>query len=131
MVTYKMRKDYFFTTLSLFLTALVIYGSIGLLFPDENRLINHDVLQFLCFGGIGGFGFGGMLSGIILFARFIAKKSLGFKILCSCLFFFTFAFIVYFGMLTLLPYGIYNLIMMVKQRKTGVDTQTPPPQQNV
>lgn len=116
MVTTKIREEYLFTTMALFISSLLIYGCLGT-FLQEELFKNNNFLQFLLFGGIAGYGFSSILSGIILFSRYISKKSILFKIICCCLFPLTFAIVVYVGVFSFLPYEIYNVIILLKDKR--------------
>ena len=116
MTTLETRKEYLFTTMALFISSFIVYGCLGTLMKEE-FFNNNNLLQFLFFGGVAGYGFSSILSGIILFARYISKKSLLFKIVCCCLFPLTFAIIVYVGIFCFLPYGFFNMVVFLKNRK--------------
>lgn len=123
MVTIKTRKEYLYTTMALFISSFVIYGCLGAFLQDE-VFNNNNLLRFLLFGGIAGYGFSSILSGVILFSRYMSKKSIMFKIVCCCLFPLTFAAVVYVGIFSFLPYGIYNLIMLIKDNKNARGKET-------
>lgn len=116
MLTVKSRKEYVFTTIGLFISSFIIYGVLGTFFKKE-IFNDNNFLQFIVFGSLGGYGFSSMLSGIILFSRYIAEKSTLFKTVCSFLFPITFAIIVYVGIFSFLPYEIYNAIILLRNRK--------------
>lgn len=71
----------------------------------------------LIFGCIAGYGFSSILSGILLFSRFIVGKGLIFKVICCCLFPLTIAIIVYVGVFSFLPYEIYNIYAIIKKKE--------------
>ena len=114
-MTIKARKDYFFTTLAVFVSVFILYGCVGT-FLQAEIFSGSAFINFILFGGIGGYGFGSILSGIILFSRYISKKRLWFKVVCCCLFPLTIASIVFCGALGFVPYGVYNLIAMLRKR---------------
>jgi hypothetical protein len=108
-----MRVEYFACTVTLFVVAFILYGCIGSMGND--MILGSDKLwRFFGFGMLGGYGFSSILSGIILFSRFITKKDLRFKILSCALFPITFGVICYVGVFSFIPYSIYNLVKMVK-----------------
>ena len=115
MLTVKSREEYFFATTGVFISAFIIYGILGT-FMQEELFNNNNFLQLLLFGSIGGYGFSSILSGIILFARYIVKKSTLFKTVCGILFPITFAVVVYVGIFGFLPYGIYNVVILLKDK---------------
>lgn len=112
MITKYKRKEYLATTLALFFAAFLIYGCISIFLEDS--LFNTIWTRFLFFGSIAGFGFGSIFSGIILFVRFISSKGIIFKSVCCCLFPFTTAAVVFIGVLSFLPYEIYNIYLLIK-----------------
>ena len=112
-MTRKARITYLATTLSVFATGFIIYGWLGSLEPLIN---NNKIISFLCFGALGGFGFSILLSTVILVARFFAKKELWFKIIAALLWPITFAVSVYVGVFSYIPYQIYNIVKIIKDR---------------
>ncbi len=122
-MTKKNRIEYLVCTLSVVVTGFVIYGLVGSIEP----LINESKLQsFLLFGCLGGFGFSAAISTIILSVGFFKKCGLKFKIVASVLWPITFAVCVYMGVLSYIPYQIFNivkLISMVKEEKQPSDLE--------
>lgn len=120
-MTKKNRIEYLICTLCVVVTGFIIYGFVG----SAQPLINESKLQsFLFFGCLGGFGFSVVVSTIILAASFFKKRGLIFKIIASVLWPITFAACVYVGILTYIPYQIFNvvkLISMVKEEKQSKD----------
>lgn len=110
----KKRIEYLVCTMCILVTGFIIYGFVGSMEP----LINNSRWQsFLLFGCLGGMGFSMILSGVILSVRFIAARSLKFKIIASVLWIITFACTVYVGVLAYFPYQIYNIIKIIKTKK--------------
>lgn len=107
----KSRIEYLVCTMCVFITAFVIYGSIGLMQPVIG---NSRIVSFFAFGYLGGFAFSMVLSGIVLTVSFIRKRSLKFKIIASLLWFITFACCAYVGIFGYFPYQIYNLVKIIK-----------------
>ena len=107
------RIEFLAVTWSLFIVAFIIYGILGATGFNGNHLLSG-----LGFGFLAGYGFSSILSGCIIFARFITKKSLVFKIVCSCLFIISFGAIVYVGVFSLLPYSIYNLVKIIQNNES-------------
>lgn len=109
----KQRIEYLICTMCVLITGFIIYGFTGSFQP----LVNDNKLQsFILFGCMGGVGFSMLLSDVILTVRFISKRSMKFKVIASLLWFITFACSVYVGILFYVPYQIYNLIKIIKER---------------
>ena len=112
-MTRKQRIEYLVVTLCVLFTGFLIYGLVGSIQP----LINDDKLSsFLLFGCIGGFGFSMVLSTIILTVNFFQKRKLVFKIIAAILWPITFACAVYVGFVFYIPYQIYNIIKIIKEK---------------
>ncbi len=112
-MTRKKRIEYAIVTLCVFITGFLIYGSISTIQP----LINNDKFSsFLLFGCIGGFGFSMLLSTIILTVNFFGKRTLNFKIIAAILWPITFACAVYAGFFCYIPYEIYNIVKIIKEK---------------
>ena len=112
-MTRKKRIEYLIVTLCVLFTGFLIYGSISTIQP----LINNDKLSsFLLFGCIGGFGFSMLLSTIILTVNFFAKRKLIFKIIAAIIWPITFACAVYAGLFCYIPYQIYNIVKIIKEK---------------
>ena len=122
-MTKKDRIEYLVCTLSVMVTSFVIYGVVGIIEP----LINESRLQsFLLFGCLGGFGFSVIVSTIILSVRFFKNRGLKFKIAASVLWPITFAACVYAGILSYIPYQIFNIIKlksMLKEEKNSLNSE--------
>ena len=121
-MTKKNRIEYLVCTLSVVITGFIIYGFVGSIEP-----LNESKLQsFLLFGCLGGFGFSAVVSTIVLSVGFFKKRGLIFKIVASILWPITFAACVYAGMLSYIPYQIFNivkLISMVKKEKQQLNSE--------
>ena len=110
-MTKKDRIEYLVCTLSVVVTGFIIYGLIA----SQQPLINENKLQsFLLFGCLGGFGFSAIVSTIILSVGFFRKRGLVFKIIASVLWPLTFGICVYVGILSYIPYQIYNIVKIIK-----------------
>ena len=113
-MTKKNRIEYLFCTLSVVVTGFIIYGLVGSIEP----LINESKFQsFLLFGCLGGWGFSAVVSTIILAVGFFKKRGLVFKIVASVLWPITFAVCVYVGMLSYIPYQIFNIVKLISMMK--------------
>ena len=125
LMTKKNRIEYLVCTLSVLVTGFVLYGFVESMEP----LINESKLQsFLLFGCLGGFGFSAVVSAIILSVDFFRKRGLVFKIVASVLWPITFAACVYAGILSYIPYQIFNiakLISMTKKEKNTENLENP------
>ena len=123
LMTKKNRIEYLVCTLSVMVTSFIIYGLVG----SIESLINESRLQsFLLFGCLGGFGFSAILSTVILAVGFFKKRGLKFKIVASLLWPITFAVSVYAGMLSYIPYQIFNIVKLisaVKEEKKQLNTE--------
>ena len=106
------RLEYLIITSCVLLSGFIIYGFVGSVQP----LINGSkVTSFFAFGALGGFGLSLILSTIILSSRFLQKRSLIFKIAAAVLWPITFACCFYVGVFMYIPYGIYNVIILIKK----------------
>ena len=119
-MTKKNRIEYLVCTLSVLVTGFVIYGFVGSIEP----LINESKLQsFVLFGCLGGFGFSAVVSAIILSVGFFRKRGLVFKIVASVLWPITFAACVYAGILSYIPYQIFNIAKLISMTKKEKNTE--------
>jgi len=110
-MTKRNRIEYLVCTLSVVVTGFIIYGLIA----SQQPLINESKVQsFLLFGCLGGFGFSAIVSTIILSVGFFRKRGLVFKIIASVLWPLTFGICVYVGILSYIPYQIYNIVKIIK-----------------
>ena len=123
-MTKKYRIEYLVCTLSIAITGFIIYGLVGSIEP----LINGSKLKsFLLFGCLGGFGFSAIASTIILSVGFFKKRGLRFKVVASALWPITFAACVYAGMLSYIPYQIFNIVKLVSILKGEKKVQNSDP----
>ncbi len=110
-MTKRNRIEYLVCTLSVVVTGFIIYGLIA----SQQPLINESKVQsFLLFGCLSGFGFSAIVSTIILSVGFFRKRGLVFKIIASVLWPLTFGICVYVGILSYIPYQIYNIVEIIK-----------------
>ena len=120
LMTKKNRIEYLVCTLSVLVTGFVLYGFVGSIEP----LINESKLQsFFLFGCLGGFGFSAVVSAIILSIGFFRKRGLVFKIVASVLWPITFAACVYAGILSYIPYQIFNIAKLISMTKKEKNTE--------
>ena len=112
------RLEYLIVTAILFVSGFLIYGLLGCVQPLIN---NNRILSFLAFGALGGFFLSNILSTIILSSRFFAKKGLAFKVVASIFWPITFACCFYVCFFMYIPYGIYNIIKLVKKESQEIE----------
>lgn len=113
-MTKQNRIEYSVCTLSIVVTGFLIYGLLGCIEP----LINESKLQSFLFSGcLGGFGFSAVVSTIILSVGFFKKRGLKFKVVASVLWPITFATCVYVGILSYIPYQIFNIVKIISMSK--------------
>ena len=109
----KNRIAYLITTLCVLISAFFIYGAIG----SIGLLMFENKLASFCYWGLlGGIGFSMLLSDVILAVTFIKKRSLPFKIVAAILWPITAACIFYAGVALYIPYQIYNIVKIVKEK---------------
>ena len=106
------RLEYLIITACVLLSGFIIYGLVGSIQPQIN---DSKIISFFVFSALGGFGFSMMLSSIILCSRFFQKRGLTFKIVSSILWPITIACCLFVGVFMYVPYGIYNIIMLIKK----------------
>lgn len=111
-LTRKQRIEYLASTISVLVAGFLIYSLLGSVEPINGSRLH----SFFLFGLLGGVGFSAILSTVILSVRFISKKSLVFKIAASVLWPVTVGCCVYVGILSYLPYEIYNIVKIVKDK---------------
>lgn len=107
------RIEYLITTTCVLLLGFIIYGLVGSIQPLIN---DNKIISFLVFGCLGGFGFSAILSTIVLSSNFFSKRSLTFKIVSAILWPITFVCCIYVGVIMYVPYGIYNIVMLIKRK---------------
>ena len=116
-MTRRKRIEYSASTLAVLVGGFLIYSLLGSVQP----LINDSRVQsFFFFGLLGGLGFIMLLSTVILSVRFIAKRSLVFKIAASVLWPITVACCFYAGVFCYIPYEIYNIVKIISDKPAAV-----------
>ena len=119
-MTKKNRIEYLVCTLLVVITGFIIYGLVAI----QQPLINESRLQsFLLFGCLGGFGFSAIVSTIILSVGFFRKRGFGFKIIASILWPITFGICLYVGVLSYIPYQIYNIVKIIKLTRAECESK--------
>ena len=109
-MTKKKRIEYLVCTLSVAVTAFLLYRLVA----SQQPLINESKVQtFLLFGCLAGFMFSAIVSAIILSVEFFRKRGMVFKIIASVLFPITFGACMYAGIFSYIPYQIYNIVKIV------------------
>ena len=110
----KNRIAYLITTLCVLISAFFIYGAIG----SIGLLMFENKLASFCYWGLlGGIGFSMVFSSVILAVIFFKKRSLPFKIVAAILWPITFACIFYAGSVLYIPYQIYNIVKIIKEKE--------------
>ena len=119
------RLECLVVTASVFLSSFIIYGLVGSVQPLAN---NNKTLSFFVLGALGGFGISAVVFAIILASNFFQKRGLVFKIVAAILWPITLACCFYVGVFMYIPYGIYNVIMLI--RKEPEDLESPADKSN-
>ncbi len=123
MMTKKNRLEYSVCTLSVAVSGFLIYGALA---TQQPLVDDSKALSFLLFGCLGGFGFSAIISTIILSVGFFKKRGFVFKIFASVLWPITFCVCVYAGIITYIPYQIYNIVKIIsltREEKTQKQTE--------
>jgi len=113
----KKKKEYLILTMVSFGIGFIIFGTIAACNKELLEIPWNPFFIVLLYGFGGGILVGGLISGIILFSNFIKNKKLFFKIILCILFPITFILICYIGILSFLPYEIYNFVVIRKLLK--------------
>jgi hypothetical protein len=124
---HKKRITYFAVTLTMYIIGFILYGCIAAFVGGGMNLpwTDSKPVVFLLFGLLGGHFLSSLISGILLFANFTAKKGIAFKVICCVFFAVTIAVIFYVGVFAAIPYGIYNIIKLVSgENDSDVNTKT-------
>lgn len=98
----KKRKEYLFFILPTFALGFLVY--IVLVCYSVKYGNFNSPLSPVVYGIMGGYLFASIVSGIIIFVRFIKNKPLWVKIICAVLFLPLFVIIYFIGAITLIPY---------------------------
>lgn len=106
------RKEYLILTSVTFGVDFFLFGILAACSSEYIKFPFNGFVTFLIYGFMGGLLFSGVTSGFILFTNIIKRQKLFIKILACVLFPLTLALIFQGGILTLIPYGIYNLVVM-------------------
>lgn len=114
---YNKRKEYFIFTFIFWGIGFLLFGGMGAVNRELLNIPWNVFLVFMIYGLAGGLLLGGLASGIILFTHFWKRQKLGMKVILCIFFFITFMLICIIGILSFLPYEIYNVIMMKKQKQ--------------
>lgn len=110
------RKRYVILTSVAFAVGFFIFGMIVItMWKEMSSGIPLPLFySFLLYGIMGGFLISSIISGILLFAAFINKRSILYKSLCIIFFPITYFCIVLTGIFGNIPYYIYNLVSLRK-----------------
>lgn len=112
----KKRKEYLIFTITFSCTGFVLFGGLAAACRELLGIQWNIILVILVYGLGGVLLLGGLASGIILFANFFNHQKLFFKIILCIFFPITFLLICNIGILSFIPYEIYNFICI--KRKT-------------
>lgn len=110
----KKRKEYLILTNIFWGLGFLIFGGIAASSKQLLHIPYNIFMVFLLYGIEGGLLLGGLASGIMLFFNIIKRQKLHIKIILSVFFPITFVFVCFFGILSLIPYEIYNFIVVKK-----------------
>lgn len=110
----KKRIEYLAVTWTMFASVVLMFyfaGDFSSSVPVENEKLFRLAGSLMM-----GYVLTGLLSGIMLAARFFARRSLRFKVLAAALWMVTMLAVFGGGEFLLIPYQIYNLIQIVRSR---------------
>lgn len=114
MTSRKQRIEYLVTTAITFVSLFLLFFFAGTV---ESNLQIEDPQLLQLYGALTvAYGFSSILSGIMLAARFFAKRKLGFKIIASALSLVTAGVVMIVGFVSFIPYEIYNLVRILKTK---------------
>lgn len=108
----KKRKEYLILTIVSFGMGFVIFGGLIVANKELLGITLHIFVALLIYGLGGGLLIGGLISGIFLFSNFIKNQKLFFKVVMCVLFPITFMIVCLVGILSFIPYEIYNLFVI-------------------
>ncbi|MBQ7887842.1 MAG: hypothetical protein IJ313_13280 [Clostridia bacterium] len=115
----KKRIEYLAVTWAVFASMFALFFFLGTTSGSADFMTEE---QFRWLSGLmGGYMFSSILSGIMLAARFFAKRKLAFKVVAALLAFFTFFVVYVVGLVTFIPYQIYNLVMIFRRRPVSME----------
>lgn len=109
------RKEYLIYTLTFWCIGFVLYGGLAVAGRELLNIHWNIIFVVLVYGFGGGLLLGGLFSGIILFIRFIKNQKVSFKILLCIFFPITIILICQIGILSFIPYEIYNFICLKRK----------------
>lgn len=112
------RKEYFMLTSIIFIIGFLLFGFTATCNSEVLEIPFNKFLVFLIYGLAGGVLVGGIMSGILISAQIIRRQKLIIKIILSIFFPITLILICYIGIFAVIPYGIYNFILLRKRNTT-------------
>lgn len=112
----KKRKEYLILTIVSFGMGFAIFGGMIAANKELLGITLHIFVALLIYGLEGGLLIGGLFSGIFLFSNFVKHQKLFFKIIMCVLFPITFMIICLVGILSFIPYEIYNFLVLKKYK---------------
>ncbi|WP_461809966.1 hypothetical protein [Faecalimonas sp.] len=115
----KQRMMYLLWMVLGYSVGFIIYGTIGLkVYQDLSEMdilfLGNRAIFGLQVALLGGFLIAGILNGVYLFLSVISKMSLAIKIVMIV---FTIPLFLLIGLISLIPYCIYQIVMIVKERE--------------
>lgn len=111
----KKRKEYLILTVIVFIVGFFLYGMLTFYNRELLEIPFNGFVTFIIYGLGGGVLMGGLLSGILLFANIVREKKLYIKIILGVFFPITFVLICFGGIITFIPYGIYNCVKLLNE----------------
>lgn len=117
----RQRMNYLLWIVFGYAIGFIIYGAMGLKLHQELSNMEVEVwlwgnraLFVLQFGFLGGLLIAGVINGVYLFLKVISKLSLAMKIVIIV---FTIPFFLVAGSISVIPYCVYQIVMIVKERE--------------
>ncbi|MDE6064848.1 MAG: hypothetical protein K2G20_09760 [Lachnospiraceae bacterium] len=118
----KKRKEYLILSITFWCIGFVIYGGMAAVNRELLHIPWNVIVVMLIYGLAGGLLLGGIVSGIILFSIFFKHQELSRKIILCVFFPITVLLICLIGILSLVPYEIYNFRCIKKNNKEKLNT---------
>lgn len=103
----------------LFVAGMLIYGFLVIQSPEDmwiDTLGRERIAHIALIALMGGVLLGGLMGGILMFARWVRWRSMTVKVLCAVFFFITLYGIVIVGVFGTLPIAIYCIVFLVRNK---------------
>jgi len=131
-MTLHQRKQYNLVIFVMFAVLFVLFGALSMSlhtagfgpFSDTHPLFGA-VLNILSFGLLAGWGFTGLVGGIWLGSRYIMRQGKGLIVLACVLFMLTIQIFWLVGLALTLPFAIYNIWFMRRNKGVEIPGQDP------